>query len=144
MKNKDVLTFLRNEAGKHANKIALLHQTAQGMEYLHRREILHGDLKVSQNYKVGSKDRADLCSQAANVLISDTGSAVICDFGLSHLKLDLVTKSHHDQAVSHALGGTMRWQSPERLGGAELTYKTDVYAFGMTIYEVRYIRTGYS
>ena len=34
----------------------------------------------------------------------------------------------------------MRWQSPERLGGAELAYETDVYAFAMTVYEVRIVR----
>jgi serine/threonine protein kinase len=114
----------------------------------------------------GIKFFTDRGPQAANVLISDKGTAVICDFGLSRLKQDLITKSHHDQAVgstkrlprkllrrsggrerlvehnqaaSDALGKTIRWQSPERLGGAERTYENDVYAFAMTVYEVRMV-----
>jgi serine/threonine protein kinase len=30
----------------------------------------------------------------------------------------------------------MRWQSPERLAGGALTYACDIYAFGMTLFEV--------
>lgn len=59
---------------------------------------------------------------------------MLCDFGLSHLKLDIVTRSKHDG--KHSLGGTMRWQSPERLAGSRLTYACDIYAFGMTLFEV--------
>lgn len=119
----------------------------------------------------GIKFFTDRCPQAANVLISDKGTAVVCDFGLSRLKQDLITKSQHDQAVgstkrhprkllrrsageerlvepnqavSDALGKTIRWQSPERLGGAEATYENDVYAFAMTVYEVRMVSDAYS
>jgi len=31
----------------------------------------------------------------------------------------------------------MRWLSPERMKGGQLTWKCDVYSFGMVIYEVR-------
>lgn len=72
--------------------------------------------------------------QAANILVTDIEEAVLCDFGLSHLKLDIVTKSRKDG--KHSLGGTMRWQSPERLAGERLSYACDIYAFGMTLYEV--------
>ena len=47
VQNGDVLKYLASEAGEVVNKVILLHQTAEGMEYLHGREILHGDLKVS-------------------------------------------------------------------------------------------------
>ena len=45
--NGNILTYLRSEAGRQSDKVALVRQIAQGMEYLHSREIIHGDLKVS-------------------------------------------------------------------------------------------------
>jgi serine/threonine protein kinase len=39
---------LQTPAGKRCEKIALVHQMALGMEYLHSRDIIHGDLKVSR------------------------------------------------------------------------------------------------
>ena len=47
MRNGDVLKYLKSDQGKFVNKLAVLHQIAEGMEYLHGREIIHGDLKVS-------------------------------------------------------------------------------------------------
>jgi serine/threonine protein kinase len=34
------------------------------------------------------------------------------------------------------MGGTMRWQSPERLQGHDLTRQCDVYSFALVVYEV--------
>ena len=91
---------------------------AQGLAYLHSRDIVHADFK------------------AANVLISEIGQSIICDFGLSHLKLDIMTHSQQDAEAQLALAGTMRWKSPERLAGGGPTFKADVYAFAMAIFEV--------
>jgi serine/threonine protein kinase len=72
-------------------------------------------------------------TQATNVLVNDVGNINICDFGLSQLKLDLKRKSKEDPVGK----GTMRWLSPERMKGGPLTWKCDVYSFGMVMYEVR-------
>lgn len=72
--------------------------------------------------------------QATNVLVNDAGNINICDFGLSQLKLDMKRKSKDKRDVSEK--GTMRWLSPERMKGGPLTWKCDVYSFGMVIYEV--------
>ena len=47
-----------------------MHEIAKGMEYLHSREVLHGDLK------------------GANVLVDDRYRCVISDFGQSKMKLE--------------------------------------------------------
>jgi serine/threonine protein kinase len=44
--NGSILNYLRSDAAIQSNKTALVHQMAQGMEYLHSRDILHGDFKV--------------------------------------------------------------------------------------------------
>jgi len=72
--------------------------------------------------------------QATNVLVNDVGNINICDFGLSQLKLDMKRKSKDSGDIAGR--GTMRWLSPERMQGGQLTWKCDVYSFGMVIYEV--------
>lgn len=86
------------------------------MVYLHQFEpgIIHGDVKGN------------------NVLISSDHHARLCDFGLAR---------HVDARTVTALkgAGSVPWQSPEVLRDeASKSFQTDVYAFGITIYEVGY------
>ncbi|WVQ63410.1 uncharacterized protein L199_001563 [Kwoniella botswanensis] len=118
MRNGNVLNYLSSPAGREANKLALICEMAQGMEYLHSRDIIHGDFKAS------------------NVLVNDDGHAIICDFGLSQLKMDYTTKSHASADQPSSVAGTMRWQSPERLAGGLLTRENDVYSWSMAVHEV--------
>ena len=68
-----------------------------------------------------------------NVLIGDGERAVLCDFGLSRVRSD----------VSSAMTGirtpvgSRNWMAPELLIGGQLRKPCDIYAFGMTTYEVR-------
>lgn len=89
---------------------------AKGMLHLHRNSILHLDLK------------------AANVLIKTWGAdgQVICkvsDFGLS-VSLDLET--HRTGAAA----GTWTHMSPEILMEGKQGKAADVYAFGITLWEL--------
>ena len=81
------------------------------MKYLHRHRFVHGDIK------------------AENVLISSDGGALLCDLGLARFK-ELQT------SVAQKGAGSTRWQSPEVMKGESKSFESDVYAFGMTIYEV--------
>lgn len=76
------------------------------------------------------------------MLVSDIGEALICDFGLSQLKHDLNTRSQDDPEAHRSRGGTMRWQSPERLLGKALTNACDVYSFAVTVYELYSLEGG--
>jgi serine/threonine protein kinase len=87
-------------------------QAAQALLYLHEELIVHGELR------------------AENLLMSGVGRVLLSGFGSSAL------------IGGPAAAGTgppdplARWDSPEVLKGGSRTFSSDVYAFGMTIYEV--------
>ncbi|KAG8896676.1 hypothetical protein FRB99_008763 [Tulasnella sp. 403] len=89
----------------------LLRETADALAYLHEKKVIHGDVK------------------GANILVSSDIHAYLCDFGLS--------RSTSDKTVTELKGaGTVRWQSPELWSNEPKSFKSDVYAFGMTICEI--------
>jgi serine/threonine protein kinase len=63
--------------------------------------------------------------------VDDSGKACIADFGLSK-----VYSPEKAGAKASKISGTLRFLAPEALKGQPLNYETDVYAFGMVIYEV--------
>lgn len=94
-----------------AHHISQLRETALAIEYLHKRNVIHGDIK------------------AANVLVSSKVSALLCDFGLAR-------EEGNATSAAQKGAGTLRWQSREVVAGDPKSFSSDVYAFGMTIYEV--------
>ncbi|KAF6756188.1 TKL/TKL-ccin protein kinase [Ephemerocybe angulata] len=90
-------------------------EIAEGMVYLHSKGVLHGDLKAS------------------NVLVDDTFTCVISDFGQSEIKSEMARLS--GETIPHQ--GTLRWQAPEILTEeVEMTKETDVYAFAICCVEI--------
>lgn len=86
-------------------------QLADAMKYMHSQEILHRDLK------------------SKNMMLDENNNAVVIDLGLA------ITKKK--KQTMQALQGTMFWIPPEiLLGIAIYSEKTDVYSFGMTVYEI--------
>lgn len=82
------------------------------MAFLHAQNIVHGDLK------------------AANILMSSDSKPLLCDFGLAK-------SESADTSIGLEGNGSIRWQSVELLekGGGK-TFASDVWAFGIFIYEV--------
>jgi serine/threonine protein kinase len=110
--------------------------------YLHSCNIVHGDLKA-----VGTclpilythiphllTKNAPLFIVQANVLVDDGENAVLCDFGLSRIKADITSRNL--EANCGTITGSRNWMSPERLTGGRPRTPSDVYAFGLVIYEV--------
>ncbi|MFN8442381.1 MAG: protein kinase [Caldilineaceae bacterium] len=99
------------EAGRNqplAVQIDLLIQTLQALTYLHRRGILHRDLKPD------------------NVLVSQ-GRVRLLDFGLSILR---------EQAQNADVSGTIFYLAPEVLEGSPPSEASDLYAVGVLAYEL--------
>ncbi|KAF5349961.1 hypothetical protein D9756_009117 [Leucocoprinus leucothites] len=93
-----------------ADKSQLILGVVDGLEYLHQQDVIHGDLKPS------------------NILISDEGLALLCDFNCS---------SATRRGFTTKPTGTVRYQAPELLGeGAKHTKSSDIYGLGMTCSEI--------
>lgn len=89
---------------------------AHAMKYLHEQGILHRDLKP------------------ANVLIDMNYYPKVADFGISKCFDESLEKSM-DLSVS-VIAGSPLYMPPEYLKGRECTPSVDVYAFGITAYEI--------
>ena len=100
-------------------------QVATGVAYLHMPEvsIVHGDLK------------------AANALLADDGGVRLCDFGMSQAKnrSKTLTVASYDKNKGHAL--TVAWSAPELFNDEPKSFASDVYALGVTLWEIFERRT---
>src|SRR5207248_1604635 len=92
-------------------------QAAQGLAYAHSRGIVHRDIKPS------------------NLLLDTDGVVWITDFGLAKAEDDGLT------ATGDILG-TLRYMAPERFRG-EGDARADIYALGVTLYELLTLRPAY-
>lgn len=82
---------------------------ASGMKYLHHQDIMHCDLKTN------------------NILLDENYYPNIIDFGMAKY----IHKNNEKK-----LCGTLPYMAPELLLGKSYSYKIDVYAFAMIMYEV--------
>ncbi|KAJ3176748.1 hypothetical protein HDU87_004887 [Geranomyces variabilis] len=113
MENGTLLSY----AEKNPQQILkLLNESAQGLHYLHTSNIVHGDLK------------------AINILVDGAGIPKLADFGFSVLKAG--NASIGTMRAGENMGGTIRWSAPECLEGMHPNFQSDVYAFGMVMWEV--------
>lgn len=85
---------------------------ARGMAYLHHGNppVLHRDLK------------------SANLLLDDSYTAKVCDFGLSRLKAQARSMTGNC--------GTVQWMAPEVLAGTSYDEKADVFSYGIILWEL--------
>ena len=97
--------------------LRIAHEIACGVAYLHSPDIsiIHGDLK------------------AANVLLREDKSVCLTDFGMSEARnrtKEMTMKLNQQSAF------TVQWTAPELLKGGRKSKESDVYALGVTFWEV--------
>jgi serine/threonine protein kinase len=74
------------------------------------------------------------CPQV-NILVEESGRALLCDFGLSRMKADATSRTVHTSNT--IIAGSRNWMAPELLAGSLPKMPSDIYSFGMTLFEVR-------
>ncbi|XP_022937630.1 G-type lectin S-receptor-like serine/threonine-protein kinase LECRK3 [Cucurbita moschata] len=115
MPNGSLADFLYGPPSNWNKRIHLAIGTARGLNYLHeecKTQIIHCDIKPQ------------------NILIDDTFSARIADFGLAKL-----LKKDQTRTVT-AIRGTKGYVAPEWFRNLPITVKVDVYSFGIVLLEI--------
>ncbi|KAL3100362.1 hypothetical protein niasHS_001664 [Heterodera schachtii] len=100
-------------------------QISQGMDYLHSRGVIHRDLKTN------------------NIFLAEGTTVKIGDFGLATIKSRTNTL---DGAPNPNPTGSILWMAPEviRMDGPEpYSTRSDVYSFGICVYELLTSRLPY-
>lgn len=91
-------------------------QIAQGLREAHRHGIVHRDLKTE------------------NVLVTPEGQAKIADFGVAKRLAD--AWNEESLTRTDAIVGTYRTMSPEQARGGPVDHRSDLFAFGVLLYEI--------
>ena len=86
-------------------------QIASGLDYAHRRGVIHRDVKPD------------------NVLFDDDGNAALTDFGIA------TARFHGRLTASGRAMGTPHYMSPEQAMGKLVDGRSDIYAAGVLLYE---------
>ena len=88
----------------------ILIDVAEALEHVHDKGFLHYDFKPE------------------NILVSRNGNVRLCDFDLSRPIPETPTKMPDNP-------GTPVYMAPEQLRGREIDQRTDIFSFGVTMYE---------
>ena len=95
--------------------VRLARQIAEALESAHRRGILHRDLKP------------------ANVIVTAERSVKLLDFGLAKA---ITADVDQTRTMDGTVVGTAAYMSPEQAQGKPLDVRSEVFAFGVVLYEM--------
>jgi tRNA A-37 threonylcarbamoyl transferase component Bud32/tetratricopeptide (TPR) repeat protein len=100
----------------------IIERVGAGLAYAHKQGILHRDIKPS------------------NVILANDGGIYLADFGLAR-----IAQSGDSTLTSDMILGTPQYISPEQaLGKSDLDQGTDIYSFGVMVYEMTTGRVPFS
>ncbi len=93
-----------------ASATSLAAQVARALDYAHRHDVIHRDVKPS------------------NLLVSDNGAVKVVDFGIAKLVSASLT-------LPGAVLGTPFYMAPEQVKAEPVDGRTDLFALGAVLYE---------
>jgi len=115
-------TWVRSEKRTWSQIIELLTGVADGLAVAHAAGILHRDIKPD------------------NILISQSGYAKLADFGLARLVegagADLTRTLTEGRTRPGVIVGTIPYMSPEQAAGKPVAPRSDIFSFGVLLYEM--------
>ena len=95
-----------------AQKLDIMLQVAQGLNYAHRHEIIHRDIKPD------------------NVRVLEGGRVKVMDFGIARFAADESTLTAANKSL-----GTPKYMAPEQIEGIEIDRRADIFSYGVVLYE---------
>ena len=108
-----------------AEMLRLAEEIAEALEAAHKRRLVHRDLKP------------------ANVIVTDDGHIKVMDFGIAVRMSPAVDGADADASAAidgrrhvSAFFGTPAYMAPEQLHGAAVDRRSDIFAFGVLLYEL--------
>ena len=102
--------------------LAFMLQAARGLEAAHAKGIIHRDIKPE------------------NLFVTTDGRVKVLDFGLAKLTASQAREgsaaTESDPTATGQMLGTPGYMSPEQVRGLPLDARTDVFSFGVVLYEL--------
>lgn len=122
MVNGSLLEYLRKDEGRTIKLMTIIDMAAQiadAMKYLEKEKYIHRDLR------------------AANILVGGNNNVKVADFGLARLVAP--KEDEDDEEIykpSEAAKFPIKWTSPEAAFSRKFSTKSDVWSFGVLLYEM--------
>lgn len=101
----------KNQPIEHNDVLSILSQIAEGLDYAHKQGIIHRDIKP------------------ANILINQSGTAKITDFGIAKV-------AGTDFTQTGRCLGTPSYMSPEQVCGKIIAHRSDIFSAGALAWEL--------
>ncbi|NQT87450.1 serine/threonine protein kinase [bacterium] len=112
LRGGNVAHLIRNNASKlEGRRVEIMREAGQGLAYVHGQGTIH----------------RDICPQ--NVLLGEGDVAKLIDFGVSADKADRIRNTG-------TRTGRPAYMAPELIRSNHFDERTDIYAFGMSLYEM--------
>ena len=97
-------------------RLGIAPDVVKGLDYLHRANVLHRDIKSGNVLLFGGKSQR---------------TAQLSDFGLAKIKTGAKST-----ALSQTSKGTINWQAPEIFDGENPKWESDIYSCACVMYEL--------
>jgi len=109
---RDLIADNFTKLEKFSKVLEIAMQIAEGLKAAHAKGVTHRDIKSS------------------NIMVTESGQVKIMDFGLAKMSGDM-----HLTKAGMTLG-TAAYMSPEQARGENVDQRTDIWAFGVVLYEM--------